>query len=432
MQNNKDVLLQTYSLKELVKFVRKASPFYRELYQNISEENFQLEDLPIIEENSFWNANTVINNKVITADPSGIALKTGGTTAIPKISFFSREEWDFFAKILCLKLSETGIICDGDRLANMFISGGMYGSLLLTHNIIQAGFLTVLELPIGAGKNVSIEHSVSIMQDLKVNVLMGFPYGIIQILQYCKIHNIKLELKTILYSADMIYEAQKKYIREMYPNILISSDAYASTDSGFLGYADKTCDINEYRTDCRYTILEIVDEKTGALIQAPNIIGKLLATNLTKRLQPIIRYPVGDRAMWVENENSKFRKLKLMGRETIKDDKIPIGNTILGYKDFLQALGSYGEQTIGFQLNINNANNKYKIIVIIAPADLNSCNNKSVADDIKSSIFKNLPMLSQAELNHEIWPVEVKLVPMSEMEMDSRTYKAIRIITDKK
>jgi len=50
---------------------------------------------------------------------------------------------------------------------------------------------------------------------------------------------------------------------------------------------------------------------TGEPITAIGVPGRLVVTNLFRTLMPIIRYPVGDRAEWVDPELQRFR---LVGR----------------------------------------------------------------------------------------------------------------------
>jgi phenylacetate-coenzyme A ligase PaaK-like adenylate-forming protein len=58
-------------------------------------------------------------------------------------------------------------------------------------------------------------------------------------------------------------------------------------------------------------LVELVDDVTGEPITATGVPGRVIVTNLFRTLMPVIRYPVGDRAEWVEPDRQRFR---LVGR----------------------------------------------------------------------------------------------------------------------
>ena len=63
-----------------------------------------------------------------------------------------------------------------------------------------------------------------------------------------------------------------------------------------------------------HAFLEIVDEYSGEVIESCDEVGLLVLTNLHRRLMPLIRYPVGDRACWREPHGTAQRKFALKGR----------------------------------------------------------------------------------------------------------------------
>lgn len=55
---------------------------------------------------------------------------------------------------------------------------------------------------------------------------------------------------------------------------------------------------------------------TGEPIKDENRTGMLVVTNLTRKLMPLIRYPVGDIAAWSEPMGKPARKFILQGRSS--------------------------------------------------------------------------------------------------------------------
>ena len=54
-----------------------------------------------------------------------------------------------------------------------------------------------------------------------------------------------------------------------------------------------------------------MDDETGEPVTGVGVPGRVIVTNLFRTLMPIIRYPAGDRAEWVDVERGRFR---LVGR----------------------------------------------------------------------------------------------------------------------
>ena len=112
---------KVYTLKEIVGFAMANSSFYGELYKNIDPENFQLKDLPVIEQEKFWMANNISENSLLTgAISDGIVLKSGGTTGHPKFSIFTKTEWENFTQIFerAIEITQTRKSMDMEAVVN--------------------------------------------------------------------------------------------------------------------------------------------------------------------------------------------------------------------------------------------------------------------------------------------------------------------------
>jgi phenylacetate-CoA ligase len=82
---------------ELIRFAREHSPFYQNLYASLPDRDLELTELPVIDQSSFWRANTLKDNQILTGPiRDGIVFKSGGTTGSPKFSVFSKTEWEIF------------------------------------------------------------------------------------------------------------------------------------------------------------------------------------------------------------------------------------------------------------------------------------------------------------------------------------------------
>lgn len=117
------------SLRELLSFVKSASPFYAELYKDVEiSESTKLESFPVVPHQAYWAANTTRDNAVRTAPLiDGVVFKTGGTTSKPKATAYSQAELVRTSTQLGAGLVAAGLR-PGDRVANLFYAGELWGS----------------------------------------------------------------------------------------------------------------------------------------------------------------------------------------------------------------------------------------------------------------------------------------------------------------
>src|SRR5689334_14969085 len=90
-----------HDLTDLVEFVRRNSPYYRQLYSDVrTDRPVRVEHLPVIDHPGFWAANTARDNQVMTARQSdGVVFRTGGTTSSPKLTVYTRAELQAMARL---------------------------------------------------------------------------------------------------------------------------------------------------------------------------------------------------------------------------------------------------------------------------------------------------------------------------------------------
>ncbi len=454
LQNN----LKFYHWKEIVDWARENSPFYRELYHGLFPVE-KLSDLPIVNQDDFWKANTIQNNRVLTSSTlDGIVFKSGGTTGNPKFSVFTREEWNDMVHLFGEGMSQAGI-SKGDRVGNLFYVGDLYGSFIFIMRSLESGPIPVLQFPIGGG--TPLDTILKTVNDFQINVLVGPPTTLLSAAAYYLENRFlypDIRIDKALYGGESIYSDQREQLLTAFPGVKILSVGYASVDAGLLGYAAKDCQLDEHRVFASSVILEIVDEETGQPIEEVGHPGKLTATSLTRRLMPIIRYPVGDRAEWKEpfSEEKKDRKFLLLGRS---DDAARIGPLSVYYEDMREiiAAANTGVPITAFQLVVRHSNKKDGLIVRMAilPEDLQdralgSQESRGKVQESRESSGRASKKLDKAWkkilnlFNQErsaylqaverdlIYPMAVEWTTSDQMEINLRTGKLKRVIDQRR
>jgi phenylacetate-CoA ligase len=413
--------IQKWSLKEIVEYARENSLFYKEIYDSV--EFNKISDLPIIDQQKFWKTT------VITSDsPDGIVFKSGGSTGAPKYSYFTSLEWQSFTEAFGWGISQ-GIVENGDRLANLFYVGDLYASFIFINDSLMwigPNSKKITQFPIaGATDPKSILKTIA---EFNINVLVGVPSAILTLLElygHQKENYPQIKIEKILFGGESLYADQLDAYKKILPDVSIASVGYASVDAGLLGYSSRDCSIGEHRTFDRANIIEIVDPDTYEVIEETNRVGKVLVTNLTRKLMPIIRYPAGDMAMWIEPPDVPYRKFKLMGRS---DEAARVGTISVYFEDTRALVMKSLKEITGlqFQMIITHFNGLDQLTLKIAAHNL--MGDIRIAERVIDAFKRDKPVYLDVLQKKLIHPLKIEIVDMKEMEVNSRTGKLKRVI----
>ncbi|MDD2449685.1 MAG: hypothetical protein PHS42_04725 [Sulfurimonas sp.] len=410
---------------EHVNFVRKNSPYYAEHYKDVEEDCDDISKYPIVEQKEFWRANENFGEGVLTSKhESGIVFKSGGTSGNPKYSYFTAEDWDRFTEVSGRGFRQNGVK-KGDRIANLFYGGELYASFIYLSDLIKCADIGV-SYPISGQTEISVV--VEMLEKLKINVIAGVPTTIMNIVSYLQAHReIKVNIDLILFGGESFYDDQLDLIKDEFGDIKVHSVLYASVDGGELGYFDAaTCQNGEHRAFDESTIMEIVDEDTGEVIDEVNRAGVLLVTNLNRKLMPLIRYPVGDMAMWCEEAGVKDRRFKLQGRS---QEGARIGPATLYAQDIMDVLKHFSSevQVLNFQLLVTHDGKKDRAVIKATPALMPS-DAETLSAKIIEYLYEQRAMFKELLSNNIIHPITLKWCDADALEKNPRTGKTKRIL----
>ena len=415
-----------WTVEDLVRYVRARSPFYRALYASLPERVSSLESLPILDQGEFWRANGLENNAVLTGPlHDGIVFKSGGTTGSPKFSVFSKAEWAAFNVLFGRGIAASNVKA-GDRVANLFYAGQLYGSFLFINKSLEESPVDVLQLPIGGA--TSVAETAQLIADFRVNVVAGVPTTILELAEHAAAKGLagRIKLERALFGGEAMYPDQRERLAEVFPGIRALSIGYASTDAGPLGYVDDSCAPGEHRTFGGATVLEIVDEATRRPIEETGREGLLVATDLGRSLMPILRYPVGDRGMWLEPKGTKDRKFLLMGRS---DEAAKVGLVKIYTNDVREILMELKSDIgpVNFQLVVVHHDRLDGLIVrVAAPAATKA--TAAAADLLVRRIHEARPLYEEFVRDSKVHPIRVEWVEPGGLETNPRTGKMRHVI----
>lgn len=301
------------TLEQQVAHVRQHSPYYAELLKHLPKQGWQLHDIPITDPATYWQDSDCLDTWPVLTAPINDAhvFKTGGTSGQEKLAVYSRQEWQ--ALVHAYGQSLDSQLKTGDRVANLFYAGDLYASFIFLHDSLSHVPVPICEFPFTGGVNFCALTAA--VKHYRINVLAGVPAQLLSWAAYLKEQQLCFpHVQTLLYAGESLFESQLPALRHVLPNARFASIGYASVEAGLMGQSAADCGLGEHRVFDQISRVEIIDEHSSEVIEECGRSGRLVLTNLSRTLMPMLRYPVGDRAAWVESPATARRKFILLGR----------------------------------------------------------------------------------------------------------------------
>lgn len=322
--------LQNRRLYELVEYVRKKSPYFKELYKNLPE-NYTLSDLPptnkkVMQANyNSWLTDSDLDKDIVRkyldrdiSDNSLLldkysALKTSGSTGEPLMMVRDDYHNKIHGALVNLRLMR--------GIDPNILNPAKYRIATVIHTSPGAssynGFLRALATFPDYAQNMT---AISVLEDLdtivdKLNrfnpdVLTGYASSLILLAKEKKEGRLKINLKLIANSAELLTDDAYIELKEAFGCHVINN--YCMTEGGEIAMANSGPEmlLNE-----DWVIVEPVDAELKPVTDSNHFSEGILITDLSNFVQPIIRYYVNDRVKIIppKDENT-LPILKIDGR----------------------------------------------------------------------------------------------------------------------
>jgi len=304
-------------LKSFLAFVRSKSEYYRELWAHVPEGVSTLDDLPLIDVDEYWKASK--EGRLLTGPfVDGMPVRTGGSTSEPKVLYMTTSELDAIITNLAESWPIAGMV-EGDRIANLAHIGGMYlGYTGVTLSLAKLKFPHI-HLPITG--NEPIPNIAGFMKRFDATIVISNVFTVCRVVDYLNSEGRTIDtVRLCLFFGEAFHKDLRASFFKAFPNTKLAPCLYGAMDGGILGIpitppgAVVDSDIKPvYRVNRAMIDMEIVGED-GSVIKEPFKRGRVMVTNLTRFLFPVVRYPPGDMAHWVDYEKRHF---ELLGRDSI-------------------------------------------------------------------------------------------------------------------
>ena len=419
---------QIERISELIRFVKKKSPFYKKHFKDIGEVR-TLEDfrkLPFLEKDHIY-ANTPPDSSAMMTSKvhRGVYFASGGSTGSPKYIFYNSHEYDHTVRLLAYTMEAGGLNGD-DVIANLFIAGNLWSSWLSVEKAIA--YTKAISVPVGS--SLPIENIVKYLQDFKVTAIIGLPSFLVRLAEYADENkkHFKLNIKKIFYGGEYVGDEMIKFFQSIFPGVEVKSAGFATADAGVVGFQCQKCYKGVHHIFSNSQYMEFVDPETLKPVKHGEI-GELVITSLTKRHMPIIRFRLGDLGRWILKpcKCGRYEHLfEVLGRS---DDRIHVGGSHLFVTDVQNAVGKIKELSFNFQLMMEKKG--YKDTLTIAVEVKNEKDLKDadkISKNLLQEIYKNCDDLKESINMKWLDAPKIELLGPNFIERVLRTGKIKRVI----
>ncbi|MEV6550349.1 AMP-binding protein [Streptomyces sp. NPDC051597] len=420
--------MSAQQLSDLIRFARHNSPFYRELYASLPPDADRLTDLPVVDQEAFWAANTLDGNRVLTGPLSEATVyKTGGTTGAPKFSVYTRDEWRTFVTVFGQGLVDTGLR-PGHRVADLFYAGELYASFLFLLDSLAHAPVDNVRLPIGGA--APLESTVATLREFAAQVLTGTTTTLCRLAEHVLAAELRLDaVELVLFGGEALFADQRRLLAAAFPNAAIRSVGYASVDAGLLGRPVPGPDPRVHRAFTPHSVVEILDDTTGEPVTEPGRPGRAVVTSLFRRLMPVIRYPAGDRAEWTDTERGHFR---ILGRA---EEGVRVGPVSLYAQDAQDAVAQADTEgrIAGMQLVVRRWEGRDGLVLRLATAP--GDDDPAVLDVLAKAVVTELenarPLYPDSVNAGFVHPLSVEWARHRDLAVNPRTGKLVRVLDER-
>ena len=312
-------------LINLCNYAIEKSPFYRlTLKQPKTWEDFF--SMPLLTgEQIRQHVDPQVSMNLLTGSPRGaVLIATNASTGLRKLVYREYREQHRISRRLATALRLAGISSD-DSVANMFLPGNLAGAWIGMHEAIERLGATVLPI----GNAISTADQSQLIRRLKPTALVGLPTTLIQLGQ----QGLPSVQKVLCGGEGLNSKVRTDLERLLGLKIPL---VYGNVECGILGVQCKVIrGSNQYHIIDEDCFVEIIDIATGN----PSKEGEIIVTHLHRRLQPIIRYRLGDLGQWIHSSCTcglLSPLIELKGRVT--DEFITVNGIKIRYNEVESAI----------------------------------------------------------------------------------------------
>jgi phenylacetate-CoA ligase len=325
-------------LLALVAFVFEASPYYSRLYRKLpvsSNSGLRLTDLPPVTKASLMDEfDDVMTEPSLTrrlvdefvAEPSrrgGVLLgryavwASSGTTGEPgyfvhdpdALALYDALEWQRFRGVRSASDLAHQLIA-GDRYAMVAATGGHFAGIATVERMRRSVPWLAASLR-GFSLLQPIEQLVAHLNEFRPTLLASYPTAAQMLADEQQAGRLQLKLREVWTGGETLAKQTRAQLQRAFGCPVRNS--YGASE--FLPIAWE-CPYRQMHVNSDWVILEPIDSH-GRPVPAGTRSHSVLLTNLANRIQPLIRYDLGDAVTMIDTPcgcGSRFPMISVEGR----------------------------------------------------------------------------------------------------------------------
>ena len=310
-------------LGALLSYVRERSPFFKERLAGLDLKlGNDLLKIPFSQSEDIVPNVPPRGEDFLTASPHGAhVFASGGSTGQPKYVLYTFDEFVEVSRVLSTCFEAAGMTRE-DRCANIFVAGHLWTSFLAVHQALEN--VGCFSIPIGGTSEMS--QTLRYVVDFEATVVLGIPSALLELARLVRSEGLtgKLHVRLLLYAGEHLAPQSAQFLSETFGGAQVRSAGYASVDAGTIGYQCEHCQGSWHHLLTDYQYLEFLHVDSGKPVAAGEV-GEMVATNLNRLLQPVVRMKTGDLGRFSDSQcpcGSKDLLFELLGRA---DDRVFVG-----------------------------------------------------------------------------------------------------------
>lgn len=304
---------RTARLDALVAFARSRSPYYGTLYRGLPDGPVDLHRLPpvskpdLMAEFDRWVTDPQVSRagvEAFVADPDNIGrgylgrylvFTTSGTTGVPALLLQDRQALDVFTALAGVRAAAPmlrpstirAVIRGGGRSASVWATGRPFGGASLVRRQILQRPSRARRMRIFSALS-PVDALVDELNAYQPAMLSGYASALALLANEQRVGRLAIHPAIINNGGETLTSAARTRIESAFG--VPVGNGYGSSEMLMIAYA---CGYGSMHVNADWVVLEPVDEARRP-VPAGERSTTVLLTNLANRVQPIIRYDLGD------------------------------------------------------------------------------------------------------------------------------------------
>ncbi len=326
-------------LRDLVKYVRENSPFYKELYSGIGED-YKLTDLPpVTKPQMMASFDDVLTDRSITMkkieeftsdldnighkiDGKYLVFKTSGSTGVPAVILYDDDAIDVSSAVAAFRTFARdedlrSFMKHGKKTAGVFADYGFY---------LACGMSRYLQLKMPRQKtkiNINVnapeDEIISKLNEFQPAMLSGYPSNLALLADFAE---LDIHPDVVITGGELLTDEIRHKLEKRFGCYVQTH--YSCTEGGEIA-----CECSEHHLHINedWVVFEPVDKDYNP-VPCGVMSDKVLITNLANRIQPFIRYELTDRVIVHDEKCACGRTSRWVEIEGRTDDILEFGEAV--------------------------------------------------------------------------------------------------------